>query len=404
MISWTWLGRMSLLVVIGSIGGANPARADLFVLRTGGQVEGELLNPDEKPRESYVVKTQLGGQLTFAKSQVERVVVQKEAEQRYDELLPKMHNTVDDHAKMADWCQKNKLDAQRQFHLREILKLDPENETARHGLGYSRIHGKWYTVAERMQEQGYVRYKGDWRLPDEIEIIEAKERGKQAELDWKRKVNILRNKARERNGERALEELRNIRDPAAAGAIIDLLNGKNESHDMRMLYLDILGQMQSGVANGALILRALQDEDDSIRDKALDWLERSGRAQAVRAFVANLRATKKDPLTINRAGIGLGRMKEPEATPALIDSLITRQRVQVTQGGQINPVFNQEGGGGLNMGGKPKFVEVDNENQGVLAGLTAIHPGVTFGFDKAAWKQWWIEKNTPKVFELRRDK
>ena len=63
MISRTWLCHISLLVAIGSIGGANPARADLFVLRTGGQVEGELLNPDEKPRESYVVKTQFGGQL-----------------------------------------------------------------------------------------------------------------------------------------------------------------------------------------------------------------------------------------------------------------------------------------------------------------------------------------------------
>ena len=92
------------------------------------------------------------------------------------------------------------------------------------------------------------------------------------------------------------------------------------------------------------------------------------------------------------------------STSALIDSLITRQRVQVTQGGSINPVFDNQGGGGLNMGGKPKFAEVENENHGVLAGLTAIHPGVTFGFDKTAWRQWWVEKNTPKVFELRRDK
>ena len=394
----------AFLLLIGALGFATPARADLFVLTSGGQVEGELLNPARKSSENYVVKTQLGGQLTLAKSQVEHVFVRSEAQQRYDEQLPKMSNTVEDHSKMAEWCRNHKLDAQRQYHLREVLKLDPENEIARLGLGYSKIHGKWLTIEEFMKAEGRVHYKGSWLLPDEIDFIESQERAKKAELVWKKNIRILRNKVKERNGERALEELRNIRDPAAAGAIIELLKGKGESHDMRLLYLDILGQMRSGFANGALINCALENDDESMRDKALDWLERSGRAQAVRAFVGVLRATKKDTQAINRAGIGLGRMKEPEATPAMIDALVTRHRVQVTAGGSISPTFSPDGGGGLNMGGKPKFVDVESENGGVLAGLTAMHAGVTFGYDKAAWKQWWIERNTPKVFELRRDK
>ncbi|MFH1268203.1 MAG: hypothetical protein ABIK89_20990 [Planctomycetota bacterium] len=41
-------------------------RGEVFVLASGGRVEGELLNPDESPRQSYVVKTQAGVEITLS--------------------------------------------------------------------------------------------------------------------------------------------------------------------------------------------------------------------------------------------------------------------------------------------------------------------------------------------------
>ena len=42
------------------------AQGAVFVLATGGQIEGQLLNPNEKPRQSYVVRTEAGGTVKLA--------------------------------------------------------------------------------------------------------------------------------------------------------------------------------------------------------------------------------------------------------------------------------------------------------------------------------------------------
>ena len=42
------------------ISSAVPARADIFRLEHGGQVEGEWLNHDEQPLTKYVVRTAAG--------------------------------------------------------------------------------------------------------------------------------------------------------------------------------------------------------------------------------------------------------------------------------------------------------------------------------------------------------
>ncbi|HND56329.1 MAG TPA: hypothetical protein PLV92_28120, partial [Pirellulaceae bacterium] len=342
--------------------------------------------------------------ITLTKKMVASVVVRSEAERRYEELLPKMPQTVDGHWKMAEWCKERGLDALRENHLREILKLEPDHEAARLGLGYTRVRGKWTTVEEFYKSQGYVRHGLTWRLPQELAMLTAQEKARRDEIEWRQKIKILRSKVERRGGDRALEELRGIREPAAAPAIVSLLEDKNESRDMKMMYIEVLTQIDSGVAASAIMRHAIENDDDGIRDKCLDQLEKFKSPQMTTYFVRRLKDDNN--VVINRAAIALSRLRDSDATLPLIDVLVTKHKQTVMPGGSpgsITPTFSSDGGAGLQMGGSPKTIQFDVKNDGVLTALIATHPGVNYQFDKAAWKRWYAEVNTPRVVDLRRD-
>ena len=50
-----------------------PAVGEVFLLRSGGRIEGDLVNADEKPRTSYVISLPSGGQITLDAAAVEKV-------------------------------------------------------------------------------------------------------------------------------------------------------------------------------------------------------------------------------------------------------------------------------------------------------------------------------------------
>jgi len=59
---------------------AGAARGEVFILKGGGRVEGKLLNPDQSPRTSYVVKTPSGVEITIEANQVKQKLHQRPAE------------------------------------------------------------------------------------------------------------------------------------------------------------------------------------------------------------------------------------------------------------------------------------------------------------------------------------
>jgi hypothetical protein len=379
-----------------------PARADLFLLSNGGQVEGELVNRDESPREKYVIRTAAGGELTLARKQVERQVVRKEAESRYEELLPKMQSTAEDHLKMAEWCQKHGLDAQREFHMQEVLKLDPNNVAARHALGYALRNKKWVTVEDVMRNQGYVRYKNAWRLPQEIEFLNARDKFNQSALEWKRRIKLLRSKVLERGDAKALEELRGIQDPMAGPTLVDLLDDKNEPVSMKLLYIDLLSNIGGNSVIGAFVDRVVKDDDEQVRDRCTAQLAKGSNRIAARLFARHL--TSDNPLHINRAGNAIGAMGISDHTQEMISALVTRHtRITGGDGGGGGMGIGFSSNGGLSVGGnRPQKVTLESQNEGVLAGLNALYPGTNFLFDVDRWKEWWAQKNSPRDYQLRR--
>jgi len=386
--------------------------ADEFILASGGTVKGELLNPDESPRRTYVVKTDSGGVVTLSATQVKKVVAKSDAERRYEAVLPKMPRTADGNWKMAKWCGEIGLKDRRKYHLEQVLRYEPDHVKARYALGYSRVDGRWVIEREFNAEQGYVMYKGRWHLPQAVEIDKQKEKLVKDQAVLKRKLRMWRSWMVGRNAQRAQEgrrETREIKSPVAAKALGELLLDE-EYYELKKLYIEVLGELKTSVAAAALAKCAMTDKDERVRDLCWEALAQwqPPPAAVVAGLVAHLE--HKDNAVVNRAAIGLAHLKDPETVVPLIDALVTKHKFKIiTSKGNINPIFGRDsqGGstGGLGVGGnRPKIVERSIQNPSVLTALTAITGRADHQYDQQRWRQWYAETQTPEdIVSLRRD-
>jgi hypothetical protein len=400
--------RARSLLLVGSLTwaaviltAAPTAWGDVFYLSNGGRIEGKLLNPKRSPRANYIVKSGLGATLTLPQDQVERVVIKSKMQSSYEAKLQTLPDTAKAHFDMADRCKRAKMEKERVFHLEQVLRLDPDHKESRYALGYSRIEGRWMRQDEWMIEQGYVRDRGVWRLPQEMEILRAANAADQITIDWRKKLKtwrgwIIKNRDRAVEGDR---NIRSIRDPRAAIALAEQLDNEKEPRHLKLMYVDTLGSLPSAVSIDALVKHSMDDADSRVREACRDEVTRIGSQRAVESFIMRL----KDPdrIMVNRAAAALGRLKAKSATLPLIDALVTEHKVLTGGGGGLTPSFSDQGGG-LSAGGGPKIEEIEFSNQPVLNALMAIHRGVNYGFNKKAWKNWYVQKNVPQAVNLRR--
>ncbi len=391
---------VGLLAVIHFLAWTGAARADVFVLNQGGRIEGVWLNPDESPRISYQVQTGFGGRLTLQSEQVERVMVKSEAERKYEAFLPKVPDTAEGHWDAAQRCIKAGLDAQRDFHLEQVLRLDPNHAEARKLLGYHQSDGHWVRQQDVMTQRGYIRQGGNWKLPQEIELEKFAGGHEQATGEYRKKLKLWAEWITKARGKQAEGEaaIRGIKDPEASEALLEMLLDQKQPRPLRLLYLEVLSQMPNNASQVACSRIAIEDPDATLRDHCLDYLSERHSQYALKYFIQMLK--NEQNATVHRAAFALAKLKDPAATMPLIDALITEHK-EVVGGGGINPSFSNQGGG-LSMGGSPKVVKRKIQNDPVLGALTVLYPGVNFQFDQQAWRRWYSEQFTPKQVNLRR--
>jgi hypothetical protein len=393
-----------ILIVLGAVfWSPDDAPADVFLLKSGGRIEGELVNPEQSPRTSYLIATDSGGKITLLPTQIETILRKSEAEKKYEEYLPKMPDTAEGNWKMADWCRQAGLNELRTKHLLAVIGHDPDHKLARAGLGHTKVGGEWVDTDQWMIRQGYVSYRGSWRVRQEIELAARKREQELATVEWIKRINMLREMMTHRDPRRVetgRAGLKKINDVAAAPALVNALE-KEEYREIKAILIEALGRLRSGKATGVLVKTALSDKDDRIRDQCWDELARRNRQQVTQLLLPELNS--KDNLRVNRAGIGIGRMEDATAILPLIDALTTKHRFLLKSAGNMSAGFQPGGGsGGLQMGGRDKVVERELRNRDVLNAL-ALLTGVNFQYDKERWRQWYIEANTPNVVTLRRD-
>ncbi|MCH7726321.1 MAG: hypothetical protein IH991_07580 [Planctomycetes bacterium] len=395
-----------LWLVCALLMSAIPLRAEVLILKNGGRIEGDLIAESSDPKNRYyLVKTATGGVVKLWQAQVERVVRKSAALIEYEKNVSRIEDTVDSHWRVAKWCLENKLQRQREFHLEQIIRLDPDHEHARHGLGYSKVKGKWLKNDEWNRAQGMVMRGRTWRTRQEILIEEFADRFDKAQKKWRKDLKMWRSWVNKRRHADAIAKIRAIRDPIAAKALGDLM-AKEMDFGMRLEFVAVLGRLPVGAAKGPLIEAAIDDLNETVRAACLKELQKEGTQQAVKAFVKVLNPKgQKNNLRINRAGIALSWMKDKEAIPALIDAVVTKHIGQ-TSGApngatRFSPTFGT-GGSGFNFGGGgPKTIVRDVVNTDVIAALRKM-TGEDFGTNKDAWRKWYVDANTPRHVNLRR--
>ena len=413
----------SILVALGlgllpALGGLTSG--EVFVLKSGGRVEGEFLNPGREPGATFELRTDDGLRLSLGEDQVHRVIVKSDVEKEYEAAALTMGSSVDDHWAMAEWCKDAGLVSQRKRHLAEVIRLEPDHKEARAALGYSLFGSKWMTQEEYLNSRGYVRYKGAWWTRQNMALDIAGQENEEAVKKWRRQIKIWMDQLGTGRNEMAVAGLEGIRDTAAGPALADILGDSKAPRAARLMALDILGKLPPGTATGTLVKLSLTETDEAILDRCLDELVRVGPHVVLGAYLNELKNEKETPASkntrINRAAYCLQRFGDKDATLPLINALVTDHYVIVNpdqQGGGTPVNFNSggpvgQGGtagglGGLSMGGKSKKVKGQINNPAVLSALTNLYPGVNFQYDIDDWKRWYTQTLTSTTVDLRRD-
>ena len=234
---------------------------------------------------------------------------------------------------------------------------------------------------ELMAERGFIRYRGNWRTVQEIELIERGEKAHLAQKEWAAKLERLRRQVDQASqSARAAEEIRGISDPAAVPALATALP-KEPVFRVRGWYVEALSRIRSPDAVGVLVATALDHGDPETRIAAVERL-------------AALRSG--DNARINRAAEALGRLGVPSVVGPLIDALQTQHIVVAGDGtpeGSTSATFTPSGGG-LSMGSGSKRIKTAVRNDRVLEALVAL-TGANFEWDAQAWRAWLANRQAP---------
>jgi hypothetical protein len=325
-------------------------------------------------------------------------------EAEYARLLAQMPDTLEGHEGLARWCHERGLSEPRNFHWQQVLERHPDHPEARQILGFSRIGGRWVRAEEFMQAQGYVRYKGSWRLPQQVAALQQQDELETAEKAWRRNIEQWRSWLDGRRHDEGLKRLQAIDDPLASAGLAQLLASESDA-DIRQMYVDLLARLATPLAADALIDCAIQDDDLEIRLRCVDHLRDWVSDRAAVRWIGILRS--RDNRLVNRAGTALGRLGNRVAIRPLIDALVTSHEAIVTTPNlQTSFGAASDGSGGLNglnVGGGPKRIRRELQNKSVLEALVAI-TGQNHRYSLSDWNNWYIQqRQLPANVNLRRD-
>jgi hypothetical protein len=369
-------------------------RADTFILESGGQIEGQWLNRDEQPATRYEIR-QGAITLTLPLAQVREAIRQSPAEAEYAVRAPAVTDTADAQWVFAEWCRKNGLKAQREIHLRRAIELDPNHQQARFALGYQYIKGEWITQGDSRRQEGYELYRGKWRLPHEIEILESRSRNELAEKEWLSRLKKWRRELDDRDKSKlARDALAAINDPIAVGPISDFL-ARERVRSVKALYADVLARINNRDAVRVLINQALGDPDEEVFFYCLDRLVQLQPPHVADPFIAALK--NNDNVRVNRGAIALGRLRDKTAVSPLIDALTTTHSRVINNGAgaEATTAGFANGNAFMKKGDAAELQVFHIQNQPVLDALSKL-TSVNFGFDQKAWRYWYAQEKVAR--------
>jgi hypothetical protein len=377
---------LAVALAVG-LGIGKVARGDVFYLTSGGRIEGEWINSDQQPATEYLVRTVSGLTTSLGITQVREIARQTPFDVEHARRAAVTADTVPAQWELAEWCREQGLIDHRKIHLLRIIELDPNHQQARYALGYQFLEGEWTTRDEFRRQKGFELYRGKWRTPQEIEILEERARKEIAQKDWLQKLRRWRRDLDDPERARsAYQSLLAIQDPLAVDPLASMLASERVRR-VKQVYADVLAQMNCDEAVGVLVHRVLVDPDEEMLHYCLERLLDRHPPRLADRFITALR----DPAnsTVNRAAYALGQIGDTSALAPLIAALVTtHQQVLPGRGSPDSTTATfSESGPSVQQGQGPQIVIRHIRNQHVLDALVRL-TGTNFDFDKNRWQYW----------------
>ena len=396
---------------------ASHLNADTVEISGGGHLTGKV----DRRKEATIVKIDDELQVAIRPSRVSRVVKSEDLA-NYHARAAKLGDDAELHYQHGIWCVTgNNVPGNskhyKRFHMERAVELDPDHANARAQLGYKKHEGKWVLTSELMRDRGMISKAGRWEVPEAVALEEAQDTSNTDAKKWIREVARLTKVAFKKSNltrdqtksQEAMDALKAIDDPLAATAIAkqlaDSRGNRSQSRAMRMLWVDLLGKFRTTVSVRALVLAGIEEEDELIRQRALDKLVDYGSASAVMTYLPMLKSNNNK--TVNRAARALSWFPDPELALDYVNALVTEHSRMVAPGPGTQAGF---GGGSNTSGGtfsqgsqKPKKITETLTNPAVLSLVKTIEPAADFGYDEKAWKYHFAQQRSNFSGDLRRD-
>ena len=380
--------------------------ADTVELSGGGHLSGKV----ERKDDFIVVQIDDSIQIAIPASRVKRIVNTDQLA-AYRELAAKVGDDAEKHYQLALWCVRSEqvpgeIGKYKDFHMERAIALDPDHAKARAALGYTQDNGRWIQTDRLMTERGMIPGSVGWELPEAAAIADFQDSQNVDARKWTREVKrlvavVLRGSSK---APEALASLKAIDDSLAADAIAqELLESRgnsNQSRQLRMVWVELLGKFKNIVAVEALVRTGLEEPDSLIREAALDRLVEYGADSAVATYMQYL--SSNDNQLVNRAARALSWFPDPERSLDYIRSLVTTHQYESAPGPEMQVGFG-DNGGGLQMGGKKPVRTERRKNPAVLKLVQEVMPEVDYGYDEKAWLQHIANQRNQYSGDLRRD-
>lgn len=385
------------------------ATADTLELLAGVQVDGKIVRKnDSGAKPSVVIEVDPGLRIAIPQQRIRKTINDADLGW-YKAELDKAGDDAEAHYQLGRKCKEKGLLAQREYHYRRAIEIDPNHSKSRSQLGYARDGNQWVLFDKLQQQRGMISVAGKWKVSEVYARQRMRDTANGAAKIWIKKFEGLR-KLYLRQGKRSEEALATILaidDPLASSAIAEALeNSRGNNSDpqsLRRIYIKLLASLKTSTAVQALVKTALLDADQAMRTEALMQLQQYGGGSAVATYLPILSSPKSKPSDITAALRGLNYFPDPELWRQYIDALITTHKTVSAPGPGMQAGRNNQGGMGLGMGGKPVVRTERQTNAGALELLRQIAPGVDYRYDEAAWRNHFANLLMQSPNDLRRD-
>ena len=394
---------------------------DVIELRSGSEFEVRLIDQTQTDNRKFVVfETESGSIVKLDQKYVSSVLPADSDQKRYVALRDKLPATAEANWEIIDWCKsqsrgRSKFKDQIQYHLENIIAIEPNDRKARQLLGYEDFNGQWSLKELRYRKHGYVREKSNW-VPKLVERIEKNVDQRDAHTgSLKEKFSKwTRELSRSRLSLGELERmLFDLVTPESANFVFEKsAKKKDQPPALRKLYVEAFGETPSLASAGALVYFSVTDIDGEIRERAMTLLQQPEFDQdfAMRRAIDEFLNSKNFTYSQRAAILIRNLARVPGANPRevlvpLIDSLVSVREVPIpgaTESGRLNSSFNSNGGIGFTAGGGPQTTKKEVSNEHSLLALKQI-TGEDFGYNEKLWSKFFVDNYTTDAVGVRGD-